>query len=147
MLNREAQRVATQALPTLESFSLLYGGIGLLHRSSVQEFDRAQEVLSALAERVPRHGSPRAWLAKWHCLRIIRGQAGDVGNDRSRTGPCRCAAAQAKGGARWTSRQRLASPRPLARGAGRKVVGALGQDPSPALSASRHRKPPPRSVR
>ena len=88
MLNREAQRVATQALPTLESFSLLYGGIGLLHRSSVQEFDRAQEVLSALAERVPRHGSPHAWLAKWHCLRIIRGQSGDAGNDRSRARWC-----------------------------------------------------------
>lgn len=83
MLDREAQRVGTQALPSLESFSLLYGGIGLLHHSSLHDFARSHDVLAALAERVPRHGSTHAWLAKWHCLRIIRGQAAPSGNDRS----------------------------------------------------------------
>ena len=88
MLECEARRVATQALPTLEGFSLLYGGIGLLHRSSMQDFARAEEVLTALAERAPRHGSPHAWLAKWHCLRIIRGQSDRSGNDQSQARWC-----------------------------------------------------------
>ena len=84
ILEREARRVLMQPLPSLEAFSLLYGGIGLLHRSTAQDFRRAQEALLSLSERVPRHSSAHAWLAKWHCLRIIRGQAPHGGEDGPR---------------------------------------------------------------
>ena len=75
ILNFEAQRAATQSLPSLASFSLLYGGVSLLHRASSHDFGRARDALTALCERVPRHGESHAWLAKWHCLRITRGLA------------------------------------------------------------------------
>jgi adenylate cyclase len=83
ILEREAKQAATQALPSLESFSLLYGGVGLLHRASAPDFARARVALVALSERVPRHGASHAWLAKWHCLRLARGQAGFAGHEGS----------------------------------------------------------------
>ncbi len=83
ILETEARQAATQPLPTLESFSLLYGGVGLLHRASNADFERSREALSALADRVPRHGASHAWLAKWHCLRLARGSAGFAGRDGS----------------------------------------------------------------
>ena len=88
ILSVEAARVSTQPLPTLESASLLYGGIGLLHRTASMDFLRAREALEALADRVPRHHASHAWLAQWHCLRIVRGLAGlnsgDAGEARFR---------------------------------------------------------------
>jgi class 3 adenylate cyclase/TolB-like protein/tetratricopeptide (TPR) repeat protein len=82
VLETESKRTMTQPLPSLEGFSLLLGSIGLLHRASEQDFLRAQEALSALADRVPRHAAAYAWLAKWHCLRIIRGLTDLPARDR-----------------------------------------------------------------
>lgn len=73
MLDGESRRVRSRALPTLESYSLLLGSIGLLHRTAPEDFERARAVLDALVEREPRHGAGYAWLAKWHFLRMIRG--------------------------------------------------------------------------
>lgn len=83
ILQQEVRRVSTQPLATLDSYSLLYGGIGLLHRSSAADMQRAREVLTALAEREPRHAAAHAWLAKWHCLQIIRGHASFAGPEGS----------------------------------------------------------------
>jgi len=77
----EAMRAATQPLPNLESASLLFGGISLLHRASGTDFARAREALTELADRVPRHHASHAWLAQWHCLRVIRGRATFTGSD------------------------------------------------------------------
>lgn len=73
ILDREAERAVRQPLPSLEAFTLLYGGIGLLHRSSTADFLRADQVLGALAERVPGHSHAHAWLAKWQVFSIVRG--------------------------------------------------------------------------
>lgn len=70
---REAEAVSRRPLPSLDSFTLLYGGIGLLHRVSPGHFHRAREVLGLLADRVPRHAAAHAWLGQWHCLRLARG--------------------------------------------------------------------------
>lgn len=78
----EARRTLRQPLPNLASFSLLLGSVGLLHRAAPQDFGRAREALTELAERVPRHGASYAWLAKWHCLRIIRGLTASPEADR-----------------------------------------------------------------
>lgn len=73
MLDSESHRVRSRALPNLESYSLLLGSIGLLHRTSSDDFESARSVLDALIDREPRHYAGYAWLAKWHFLRMIRG--------------------------------------------------------------------------
>ena len=75
---RELQRAQTQALPTLEGYTLLIGAISLIHRLSRHDFDRAQEMLKALIDRAPRHAVPHAWLAKWHVMRVWQGWSADL---------------------------------------------------------------------
>jgi TolB-like protein len=45
---RELERAQSQALPTLESYTLLIGAVGLMHRLSAESFERARQVLQAL---------------------------------------------------------------------------------------------------
>jgi TolB-like protein/class 3 adenylate cyclase/Flp pilus assembly protein TadD len=73
IMNAEVQRALVKPLPTLESCSLLLGGISLTHRASSRDFGRAREVLDALVERHPRSAQARAWLAKWYVLKVVRG--------------------------------------------------------------------------
>lgn len=81
VLSRELDRAQTQALPTLESCTLLMGSIALMHRLSLREFDRARQMLQTLIERVPRAALPYAWLAKWHVLRMQQGWTDDPNVD------------------------------------------------------------------
>ena len=74
----ETSRARTLPLPSLESFSLQLGAVALMHRSSRKDFDRVRELLTHLVERHPRLPTPRAWLAKWHVLRVTRGMAPDL---------------------------------------------------------------------
>jgi adenylate cyclase len=83
IIDREARAAASRPLPSLASYTLLAGSIGLMHRTEPKDFDRAPAALSALIERVPRHGSAYAWMAKWHLLRMIRGKAAAPSRDRS----------------------------------------------------------------
>lgn len=73
LIDAEVERSLLQPMPRLDSSSLLLGGISMMHRSSVREFERSREALYALVERHARIATPRAWLAKWHVLKIIRG--------------------------------------------------------------------------
>src|SRR6266568_6926041 len=66
LIARELERAQTQPLPTLESYTLLLSAISLMHRLSLQDFERARQMLDTVVERVPRQAVPRAWLAKWH---------------------------------------------------------------------------------
>jgi adenylate cyclase len=77
VIARELQRAQSQALPTLESHTLLMAAIVLMHRSASHHFDRAREMLEALSDRARRQATPHAWLAKWHVLRFTRGWALD----------------------------------------------------------------------
>ncbi|MEO6972835.1 MAG: adenylate/guanylate cyclase domain-containing protein [Rhodoferax sp.] len=69
----EMAHVTTQPLPTLESYSLLLGGINLMHRSSRDHFDYSKVILEQLIERHGRIAAPRTWLANWYVLRATRG--------------------------------------------------------------------------
>jgi adenylate cyclase len=69
----ELQRAQSQALPTLKSYTLLIAAVALMHRLSPYDFDEARKLLEALIERAPRQAIPRAWLAKWHVLRVQQG--------------------------------------------------------------------------
>jgi adenylate cyclase len=77
MHRAEAHRSSLQAPPNLESFSLQIGGITMMHRSSRQDFERANTLLSHLIERHPRIAAPRAWLALRYVLRVTRGWVND----------------------------------------------------------------------
>ena len=81
IMARELQRAQSQPLPTLESYTLLMGAIALMHRLSLQDFDRSRQMLQALTERVPRQAVPWAWLAKWHVLRVQQGWSDDPAID------------------------------------------------------------------
>lgn len=65
-------------LPNLASYTLLLGGIGLMHRAVPSDFQRARELLEKLAERSNRTGVAHAWLAKWHVLRAVQGWSADA---------------------------------------------------------------------
>ena len=80
-LARELERSQSQSLRTLESYTLLMGAIALMHRLSLQDFDRGREMLQALVGRAPRLAIPQAWLAKWHVLRVWQGWSSDPGAD------------------------------------------------------------------
>jgi TolB-like protein/class 3 adenylate cyclase/Tfp pilus assembly protein PilF len=73
IVRTEMQRAASRPLPNLESSTLLLGAISLMHRSTRSEFDRVREMLEYLVDRHRRLPTPRAWLAKWHVLRVTRG--------------------------------------------------------------------------
>ena len=74
----ELQRAQTQAMPTLEAYTLLIAAVALLHRLSPQAFDRAQALLQTVIERAPRQAAPHAWLAKWHVMRVQQGWSVDA---------------------------------------------------------------------
>jgi adenylate cyclase len=82
LLDHESRRVRSRPLPNLASYSLLLGSIGLLHCTTVRDFDRARQALDALIQREPRHGAAYAWLTKWHFLRMIRGLAASPQRER-----------------------------------------------------------------
>jgi adenylate cyclase len=73
LIDTEVQQSLVQPMPRLDSSSLLLGGISMMHRSSVRDFQRSRQALDALIERHSRIATPRAWMAKWHIMRIVRG--------------------------------------------------------------------------
>jgi TolB-like protein len=75
LIDTEAQQSLIQPLPRLDSCSLMLGGISHMHRSSTHDFDRSRQVLEAVLERHNRAAAPRAWLAKWYILRVVRGMS------------------------------------------------------------------------
>ena len=73
VMSQELQQARSQALPTLNDYTLLLGAVALMHRTSLIEFDRSRQMLEHLVERGRRHPIPQAWLAKWHVLRASQG--------------------------------------------------------------------------
>lgn len=76
----EAERATSKPLPTLQSATLHMGAVAMMHRAGRSEFERVREMLEHLIERHPRVAGPRAWLAKWHVLRVTRGLAESDGD-------------------------------------------------------------------
>ena len=75
LIDSEVHQSLVQPLPRLDSCSLMLGGISHMHRSSASDFDRGRQVLEALLERHNRAAAPRAWLAKWYIMRVVRGMS------------------------------------------------------------------------
>lgn len=81
IMTRELQRAQSQALPTLQSYTLLMAAITFMHRLSPSSFNRARDMLETLCERAPRQAIPSAWLGKWHVLRVEQGWSDDINRD------------------------------------------------------------------
>ena len=80
ILMTEVQAALTRPLPTLESYSLLLGGISMSYFIKGTEFDKAGLMLSQLIDRYSTHASPYTWLANWHALRATQHNTGNPVN-------------------------------------------------------------------
>lgn len=81
VMSHQLKRARGNALPGLESYSLMLGAIALMHRTAPNDFDRAKQLLDHLVDRARRHPVPYAWLAKWHVLRVQQGWSDNVDAD------------------------------------------------------------------
>lgn len=77
LLGVELRRASGLALPSLADFTLLFAGVAMMHKTSGVMVQRAGETLEQLVDRHPRAAEPRAWLAKWHVLRMANGLVTD----------------------------------------------------------------------
>lgn len=66
----------------IESYALLFAAIGLMHRATARDFERAREMLLHLMARQGRYGIAEAWLAMWHVLRVVQGWAASADDER-----------------------------------------------------------------
>ena len=73
ILDTEVQAAVTRPLPTLESYSLLLGGISMMFRSSKDDFYKSQSLLTGLMERHQNNEMVPALLAHWHVLQSVQG--------------------------------------------------------------------------
>jgi adenylate cyclase len=81
IMARELERTRGPSLHSLDTCTLLLAAIGMMHRLSHHDFERAREMLQLVVQRVPRHAVPLAWLAKWHVLRVWQGWSDEPAAD------------------------------------------------------------------
>lgn len=81
VLERQIDLARRCALPNLAGYTLLLGGIALMHRLSRRDFQRARELLQHLTERWPRLAAPHAWLARWHLFSVLQHWSDDAARD------------------------------------------------------------------
>jgi adenylate cyclase len=77
----QVSQALTRPLPSLDSSFLMLAGISMVHSHSGKAFDRGREALTTLTERHPEHALPRAWLAMWHALNVVKGTSGNSARD------------------------------------------------------------------
>jgi adenylate cyclase len=80
----ELARAVSLPLPNLDTYTLMVGGVTLMHRTGISDFQRARALLEHLTERAGRHPVPRSWLAKWHVLNVQQGWSPDPHADARR---------------------------------------------------------------
>ncbi|HSI58993.1 MAG TPA: adenylate/guanylate cyclase domain-containing protein [Ideonella sp.] len=73
LVESEVHRSVTAPLPSLQSYTILLGAIAMMHRLSPRDFHRSRDMLLYLCDRHPRATGPRAWLGKWHVMRVAQG--------------------------------------------------------------------------
>ena len=84
ILDTEVQAALTRPLPTLESYSMLLGGISMMYRTSRNDFLKSQSLFAGLMERHQNDAVIPAWLALGQVLQINQGWAGDRANEISK---------------------------------------------------------------
>jgi adenylate cyclase len=73
LLAREVRIAHDSALHSLPGYALLLAAMGLTHRTSPRDSERAGAVLHHLAERHPRSAEVRFWLGKWRFVGAVQG--------------------------------------------------------------------------
>ncbi len=81
VLEAQIRSARHMPLPNLAGYTMLLGGVALMHRFSRADFDRAKQLLDALIERWPRQSAPRAWEARWRLFRVLQAWSPDVAAD------------------------------------------------------------------
>jgi TolB-like protein len=66
----ELRRARITNLEQLDAYAITLRGIELMHRLSPEDFLLARSAFETAIERDPISPAPRAWLAKWHIMRI-----------------------------------------------------------------------------
>jgi len=84
VIEQEIMLARVRPLPSLRSYTLYLGGLALMHRQSLADFDAARRLFQHLVERHPTSAIPRAWLGKWYMLRIAQGWSTDTVKDGKR---------------------------------------------------------------
>lgn len=82
VLDQQVTLAQRCALPNAAGYTLLLGGITLMHRLSRRDFQRARHLLEHLCERWPRLAAPHAWRARWHLFSVIQGWSDQPALDR-----------------------------------------------------------------
>jgi len=77
----EVQRARDAPLHNLESYTILFAAISHMHRLTRSDFQRAGEMLRYIVGRHPGATTPRAWLGKWHVLKVAQGYSADPALD------------------------------------------------------------------
>jgi len=77
LLSHALGRVQSKPLSTLENHTLMLAAINLMNRTASEGLKRAHQLLTILAERVPAHPLPPAYLAFWHVIQTNQGWATD----------------------------------------------------------------------
>jgi adenylate cyclase len=72
ILVRQVEVAHESALPTLAGYTLLLHGVGAIYSCDSERSPRAREMLQNLVDRFPRSAEAKAWLAKWHFMRLAQ---------------------------------------------------------------------------
>ncbi len=81
MFHHALQASKARPLPELPNYALLMAAVGLMHRATLREFERARAMLEHLIHRPGCGPVAAAWLAKWHVLRVVQGWSPDSSCD------------------------------------------------------------------
>ena len=84
VIEQEIALARVRPLPSLRSYTLYLGGLALMHRQSLTDFDAGRRLFEHLVERHPTSAIPRAWLGKWYMLRVAQGWSTDTVKDGGR---------------------------------------------------------------
>ena len=84
VIEQEIMLARVRPLPSLRSYTLYLGGLALMHRQSLTDFDAGRRLFEHLVERHPTSAIPRAWLGKWYMLRVAQGWSTDTTKDGKR---------------------------------------------------------------
>jgi class 3 adenylate cyclase/TolB-like protein len=81
LLRHAMARSRSMPLQQIDSYTLFFAAIALMHRASSDAFERARLMLEELTWRHGRSPLGHAWLAKWHVLRVVQGWSKDPQNE------------------------------------------------------------------
>lgn len=82
ILQRQVDLARRCALPNLAGYTLLLGGISLMHRLSQRDVQRSRELLDHLVDRWPRLAAPHAWKGRWHLFSVMQGWTTNAEEDK-----------------------------------------------------------------